>query len=190
MMHLYQSEYARQYILKNQLGTCMKLSDYINQDLFPKQKIDRNAKKDIVMYNPAKGYEYTQKIIAVCPNVQFVALKGFSREELNKVFDSAKLYIDFGNFPGKDRLPREAVLHDCCIITGKLGASAYYEDVPIKDEYKFDAVESNIPAIVEKIKFVLKNYADVVGDFDAYRKIVAEEQELFCKEIEHIFIEQ
>ena len=30
-----------------------------------------------------------------------------------------KLYIDFGGFPGKDRLPREAVMHDCCIITGK-----------------------------------------------------------------------
>jgi hypothetical protein len=188
IFHLYQSEYARQYIIKNNLGYHERLSDYINPDLFPNVKINRKSKKDIVLYNPAKGYEFTKKIIDSCPKIKFVALKGMNREELNKVFDSAKLYIDFGNFPGKDRLPREAVLHDCCVITGRQGASAYYEDVPINDEFKFNADESNIQDITNKIVYILNNYDEVVEYFDVYRKIVAQEQNLFYKEIQHIFI--
>ena len=190
MVHLYQSEYAHQYILTHRLGHCEKLSDYINPDLFPKKAIDRAAKKDIVLYNPAKGYEFTQKIMAACPGIEFVALRGMSRAQLSEIMDKAKLYIDFGSFPGKDRLPREAVLHDCCIITGKLGASAYYEDVPIDEAYKFDVEEKNVPAIEDKIQYVLSNYDAIAGQFDAYREIVAGEQELFYKEIEAIFTEK
>lgn len=189
MIHLYQSEYAHQYILNHHLGLCEKLSDYINPDLFPKTAIDRAAKRDIVLYNPAKGYEFTKKIMAACPEIEFIALRGMSRAQLSKVMDAAKIYIDFGNFPGKDRLPREAILHDCCVLTGRFGASAYYEDVPIDEAYKFDVTDENVPAIAAKIRYVLSNYDSIVGQFDIYREIVAGEQELFYKEIVSIFTE-
>ena len=140
VIHLYQSEYAHQFIVKHNLGTCAPLSDYINRELIPNYEIDRSKKENIVLYNPAKGLAFTQKVITLLPEYNFVPLKNLTREQLKDCFDKAKLYIDFGNFPGKDRLPREAVLHACCIITGRLGASAYHEDVPIRDEYKFDVV--------------------------------------------------
>lgn len=187
MIHLYQSEYAHQYILTHRLDECKKLSDYINSDLFPKQRINHNTKQDIVLFNPKKGYEYTKKIIEALPSVKFVALQGMNRNQLNKAFDSAKLYIDFGHFPGKDRLPREAVLHDCCILTGKFGASKYYEDVPINDNFKYDITKSNIQQIVDKIMHILNNYEDMNRQFDSYRKIVTEEQYIFYQEIEDIF---
>ncbi len=37
----------------------------------------------------------------------------------------AKLYIDFGYHPGKERMPREACLLDCCLIIGKDGSAKY-----------------------------------------------------------------
>lgn len=187
IIHLYQSEYAHQYILNHRLGECKKLSDYINPDLFPKQGINHNLKQDIVLFNPKKGYEYTKKIIEALPHVKFVALQDMNRNQLNEAFDSAKLYVDFGHFPGKDRLPREAVLHDCCILTGRFGASQYYEDVPIGDNFKYDITTSNIQQIANQIIHILDNYEDMNRQFDLYRKIVADEQNLFYGEIENIF---
>ena len=58
--------------------------------------------------------------------VKFIPLRGLSREQLNDLFFKAKIYIDFGKFPGKDRLFREAALNNCCILTGKFGALYFY----------------------------------------------------------------
>jgi len=44
---------------------------------------------------------------------------------------SRKLYVDFGKHPGKDRMPREAAVHGCCIITGRRGAAGNPFDIPI-----------------------------------------------------------
>ncbi|KAL3809235.1 hypothetical protein ACHAXA_005283 [Cyclostephanos tholiformis] len=46
-------------------------------------------------------------------------------------------YIDFGPHPGMDRLPREAALAGCIVITNREGAAAHDEDVPLPQEFKF-----------------------------------------------------
>lgn len=188
VIHMYQSQYACEYIKAHNLGRSYPLSDYINMELLPGEPIDKSKKEDIILYNPRKGLEFTKKIIQTLPEYKFVALQGMNRTELNEVFDKAKIYIDFGSFPGKDRLPREAVMHDCCIITGKLGASAYHEDVPIADKYKFDTIDDNLHAIGERIREVINDYESMNADFESYRTIVRGEQKVFYKEIEEIFL--
>lgn len=182
--HLCQSQYAFQHVKELGGSKIVSLSDYINTAFVASSLVN---KKDVILYNPSKGYAFTQKVIHKMPNYKFVALKGFSRDELVALLGTAKLYIDFGHFPGKDRLPREAVVNGCCIITGKNGASAYYEDVPIQDDYKFDSVAKNIPAIVEKIKYVLANYDVCNNDFESYRTTVFGEKEKFFEEIDNVF---
>ena len=188
VIHMYQSQYACEYIKSQNLKRSFPLSDFINMDLQPKTPIDKSKKENIILYNPRKGLKFTQKVMNQVPEYKFMALQGMNRSELNDVFDKAKLYIDFGGFPGKDRLPREAVMHDCCIITGRNGASAYYEDVPISDKYKFDTIDANLLAIGERIREVINNYELLNADFESYRAIVRGEQKVFYKEIEDIFI--
>ena len=90
----------------------------------------------------------------------------------------SKAYIDFGNHPGKDRLPREAAINGCCVITDRRGSAAFSQDVPIPDEYKFEDTDDNIPQIVDKINDTLSNYNNKKHDFDEYRnKILAEHQQ-------------
>lgn len=191
IVHLYQSVYALNYLHNHELSPCFPLSDYISPQLIPNYAIDHSQKEDVILYNPAKGYDFTQHIIELLPEYKFVALRGFNRQELNELFDRAKLYIDFGNFPGKDRLPRECVLHDCCIITGNLGASAYHEDVPIPDEYKFDITlpSKNIVFILNQIRNVMAHYEERIVNFKSYKKIIIGEQSKFYKEINNLFIE-
>lgn len=186
LIHLYQSHYAQYHLYKLGMHKVLPLSDYINCELLTRNpNID---KEDVILYNPSKGYRFTRKILKKMPNYHFVALQGFNREQLNEIMDKAKLYIDFGEFPGKDRLPREAALHDCCIITGRQGASFFYEDMPINDSYKFDAKSKNLDAICSSIENVIINYESCIGDFSDYRNLIRNEQKIFNSQIDSIFL--
>ena len=185
IIHFYQSYYAYKHISNLGFTHKLPLSDYININFI--NDIE-TPKEDIILYNPSKGYAFTKKIIKRMRNYEFVPLKGLTRGQLADLMGRAKLYIDFGEFPGKDRLPREAVMNGCCIITGRKGASAYYEDVPLSDDYKFIARNENLPQIVNRIKQVLNNYSNCKSDFDSYRSKVSEEQDVFYNEIDNAFI--
>ena len=120
--------------------------------------------------------------------MEFVPLKGLSRDELVALMNKAKLYIDFGEFPGKDRLPREAIINGCVILTGKLGASYFYEDVAIPQDYKIETKKSNIPLVKERIDYIFEHYEDCYKDMDFYKSRILEEKEVFYKEVEKAFI--
>jgi hypothetical protein len=46
-------------------------------------------------------------------------LRGLDREQLRRAFLDPSCTSTFGHHPGKDRLPREAALHGCCVITAR-----------------------------------------------------------------------
>ena len=185
IIHFYQSKYAQHHLYDLGFYRVLPLTDYINVNFLSNSS---GEKKDIVLYNPAKGWSFTRRIIKALPNVKFVALKGLSRNEMKQLLGEAKLYIDFGTFPGKDRIPREAVISGCCVITGNLGASRFYEDVPIEEQYKFNVNKSNISSICDSIMNILKNYELCNSHFDNYRRIIKLEQKDFYEEITRAFL--
>lgn len=188
VIHFVQSEYAREFLKEKEIQKIEFLSDYLN-DIFLKETIDYSSKnrKNIVLYNPKKGIEFTKKIIKQFPNIKFVPLENMTPDEVKEFCKMSKVYIDFGNHPGKDRFPREAAILGCCIITGKRGSAKYYEDVKISDEYKFDDLESNIEKIGNKINEIFKNYDIKIKDFEIYRDMIKNEENQFEKDIEKIF---
>jgi len=163
------------------------LSDYLNPE-FLKTQYDPSKKEDIVAYNPRKGFAFTRKIISSAKDIKFVPITGGKRQKVMETLQRAKVYIDFGNHPGKDRIPREAAILGCCVIVGKRGSARFYEDVPIPDEYKFDAKLENIPKIIEKIKDCFENYEERVRDFDHYREIIRNEPQRFVEDLRKIFV--
>lgn len=184
-LHFTQSYYAKDFLNgKGILG--YMLSDYISEDI-TSCKTDENNKENIVTYNPKKGIKFTKKIIQASKNIRFVPLVNLSRPELIETLKASKVYIDFGNHPGKDRIPREAALLKNCIITGKRGSSKYFEDVPISDEYKFNESDGEIKNIVATIQDCICNHETRFLDFNEYCKTIKNEENIFDKEIKNIF---
>ena len=146
-------------------------------------------RKNIVLYNPAKNYKFTKKVLKSdsFTNIKFIPLKGYSQKELCELYQSSKLYIDFGTFPGAERIPKEAVINGCNILTGRNGASNFYGDVPIKDEYKIDSIDKNISIIQTKIVSMINSYEQIFNDFDEYRKTVENLEDNFMKDINILF---
>ena len=108
-------------------------------------------------------------------------------EEVPGMMKKAKVYIDFGYHPGKERMPRESCLMDCCLIIGKNGSAKFKEDMPILEEYHFDIKDKNIDAIALKIKDCLINYDDNIKNFYDYKKVLLNEKETFSNDVKSVF---
>lgn len=180
----YQSEYARIFLEKRGFKRIVPLKDYINTDHYSSDCM--SAKEDLVLYNPKKGYIYTQKLINAAPDINWVPIINMCREEVISLMRKAKVYIDFGNHPGKDRLPRECAVNGCCIITGKRGAAGNDLDVCIPKEYKFDETDNVLP-VISCIRSTLDNYSQVVDLFSDYRDRILREQEEFVEQALKLF---
>ena len=166
-----------------------KCGDLLNADFYDEPWTE-SERSDVVLFNPAKATPFMQKIIDACPDVTFKPIQGMTRAEVIDTMRHSKLYVDFGEFPGRERMPREAVLCGCCLITSRLGSAAYYED--FSHSYKYESKDSHIWAIVNQIRYVLSHYEECRHDFDMFRELLRAEAVLLSeqyKQLEGAFYE-
>jgi hypothetical protein len=178
LKHYAQSNYALDYLKSNGINGQL-LSDpipiYTSHDYLQslQEKCSKATRLNTILYNPHKGKKVVDLLISYFPNWHFFPLSGFNREELANKFLESKLYIDFGHHPGKDRLPREAAIHGCCVITGLYGSACNYLDV-------------NIP-FKEKVSLIFNDFEKCSAEFSEYRETISQEQVEFEKQINQIF---
>lgn len=176
-----QSFYAIDFLKRNGFQTYYPLSDYINYT-FDNNNISK--REDLILYNPKKGIKFTQKLINQFPYYKWIPIVNLSYKEVCDLMNRAKIYIDFGNHPGKDRLPREAILSGLCIITGKRGSAFFYEDIPISERYKFDENSFDETRFKNLIDNIFENFENEIINFSHYRKIIMQSKEKFESEVD------
>lgn len=145
----------------------------------------KNRKKQI-LYNPLKPSILMRKFMKAFPHYTYIPLKGLTPEGLVSLMKESRLYIDFGKFPGPERLPKEAAICGCCILTGTNGAAAFYGDVRIPEEFKIS--HNDLPKIKEKIDDLLDNYDDNIAKFQPYRDMVLSLESNFIGQIKQYFV--
>ncbi len=162
--------------------------DYINPSFLKNTgRIEKDLSNKIILYNPRKGIKEISKIIKSSPELTWVPIQNMNAGQIQEIMAKSLLYVDFGENPGRDKMLRESVSQDCCIISGRNGSSAYYEDLMIPEEYKFNFSEEQIPKIIAKIKDVLNNYADHISQFTIYKEMVLNEEIAFERKLKEIF---
>ena len=186
--HLAQSHYAMALLKKEQIEASY-LSDFLSRPFFERAKELQEIKKEnIVLFNPAKGHRFTSKIMAKAPDLNWIPIQNMSPAEVADLLARAKVYIDFGHHPGKDRFPREAALLNCCIITGKRGSAYYDEDLNIPKPYKINDFKFNIGRITRLIRSCLQDYERHTKDFDHYRDLIRKEEQQFTDDLRSVFV--
>ena len=190
ILHLVQSQYALDF-LHNTLNikeNIYYLSDYINSEFFTSaEDADSSARTDTVLFNPRKGISKALELISKSDyRIKWQALSGLTPAGMREVMRSAKVYIDFGHHPGKDRIPREATICGCHIITNKEGSAKNDIDVPIPAQYKFDN-NHDPQEIVNQIYSLIENYDEKFSDYQSYRDMISNEFIEFEKDIIKFF---
>ena len=176
ILHMTQSFYVEEYVRGLGAKRVFPISEPVNKEFFRDYR--ETQRSNVVLYNPAKMTKFQEQLMkeaTIYEDIYFKPLKGLTIEQMADELRTHKLYIDFGPFPGRERIPREAVLCGCCLITGKNGASQYFKDIPILSKYKFESENSNIGSIIAAMKHILQNYETCRPDFDYFRSILRDE---------------
>lgn len=181
--HLFQSHYARSRLRRRGMNGAL-LSDYLSLAPTPDDAAPRD---DLILYNPKKGIEITDRLKRQWPDLRFLPIVDMTREQVEEAFRRAKIYIDFGEHPGKDRLPREAAAMGTVVMVGIRGAAAFDEDVTLPAIYKL-AVDGRLPARFRAL------VDDIMADFPThqaaqrpYRQVIAVEREVFAQQVRDVF---
>lgn len=189
--HLAQSEYARLFLVGKGLQRVQMLTDYLRDDFVAAvtQSTSVGQRLRRVAFNPKKGWEQTQKIMALAGDaIEFVRLENMRPDQVRDTLLTAMVYMDFGHHPGRDRIPREAGICGCGVITGRRGSAANQVDVPIDAMYKID---ESAPDFAQQAVRVLLDILDQrerhQSAFDGYRQVISDQKRTFFGEVRALF---
>lgn len=188
--HFVQSEYARLFLKLNGVpdSKIHTVEDYLNQAFLNKAtQVNLSQKENIVAYNPKKGFEITSVLIKFAPDINWRPIENMTPAQVQELLASSKIYIDFGNHPGKDRIPREAAISGCVVMVGKRGAAANDVDINIPDEFKFD-MKATPRNIIKKIYEVFENFPAAHEKQAAYRARIFDDKNRFTNEVARAFV--
>ncbi len=183
LIHVAQSYYAIKKLSVLGVKDARLLTDYLRDDFLENADYSLELKENIVVYNPKKGIETTQKIMqqSIGIGLEWVPLINMTPEQVISLLKRAKIYIDFGEHPGRDRIPREAALCGCVVMTGQKGSAGNDVDVPIPRGYKFlDAGQYDQVCLC--MKDVAENFAEHHQHFESYRDWVRQNKSRFFQE--------
>ena len=191
IFNLYNSEYVRRYLINNNIDEkrMMYLCAPIDDAYF--EKIDTGMKKKRITYNPAKIAdkafmdEFLRRVSIEMPETGIIAIEGMRRTEVYEVLKSSMIYVDFGLFPGPERIPRQAVALYNNVLTSKKGSASNNIDVPIDDRFKIEIKKDNLGYAVDMTKKMLGGYESYVKFFDAYRNKAKKQHDVFTEEAVH-----
>jgi hypothetical protein len=187
--HLTQSHYGKLFLNENGINDVFHLSDYLGYEHLNKN-VDVSQKENIICYNPKKGIEITKKIISALPDSKFVPIQNMTASQVSGLLDKSKIYIDFGTHPGKDRIPREAAMAKCIVITGRQGSAANSVDIAVPDKYKLNEYDDNFTYHVQHLVHdIFSQFEQSLEDFEHYRNKIRGEKLEFEKEVKD-FIER
>ena len=139
-LHLCQSQYAWDHV--RWIGKRMMLTDYVEVEQM------QRVRQPQVAINPAKDAGLLRPFVE-SGRFQIVQLRGMTSTQVSEALHSSQVYVDFGRHPGRDRLPREAALAGCSVLSTFLGAATYWEDMPLPNWYKFEMLDELIGKVAE-----------------------------------------
>jgi len=142
---------------------------------------------NIIVYNPVKGADLSKSFRALYPDYDYFPLQNLNEEGIVNALKSAKIYIDFGDFPGKDRIPREALMCNCIIFIHNAGCATDFESFPIDNFFRFsnDDIENGV--LNAKVAYTLQHY-EKMQDLQQYMKqTIYQSPQKFRSQIKTLF---
>ena len=181
--HGYQSNYAKNFLDAIQLRQSFSLSDYTPTYSAPSSKRHKNAVSINAGGKVIFDIDKLANDIQIACGCEVHLLRNMTREQVYELLESSKLYIDLANFPGKDRMPREAMLRGACVFVTDAGAG-HGDDFGLPREFIFDV--NDIGIVANMAKRILDNYQFYLQLTQPAIDRVHREQLIFHREVNSI----
>lgn len=181
------SKFAYEYVTKTLGLPAFYMIEPISKEFLDRGVIQENStiRENSVAYNPSKPSKIMDKLLNR-KDINFIPIKNMTPEEISDLFRKVKLYVDFGNFPGPERLPKEAVYNGANILVAYKNAAKNDFDIAIPEQYKIKDY-NNEELVVKLIKEMLTNYDKQYNDFEKFRVQIDKLESNFIVAIKTIF---
>jgi len=132
--HAWQSHYARKFIDALMLAeVVLPLSDYTVDMRRYAAPMPWDERPLLALFNTnhkvvADWRGIVAKVAELDPEIECVPVGG-TREGVAAMFARARIYVDLGSMPGKDRMPREAVAQGCQSLVSFYGGGQDLMDI-------------------------------------------------------------
>ena len=186
--HAAQSAYAKAFLAALGVTDVAMLSDYTVVHSRDKGRLLANRPLRAVCNGSAKviaDISYLRERLAAASGAEVSLIRGLRRCDVYDAFETARLFIDLGNFPGKDRMAREALLLGANVIIAACGSGAYREDFPIPDQCRVSVHSTS--AILELAAQMLIDPAAFQDAFEPARERIRAEESVFAAETLAVF---
>lgn len=180
--HIFQSAYARARV--NEIGLDGPMvSDYINwQD--PAGTVS-NGKVNDLCYLASKAPGVEHLINRLRDRFSVITIEKMTPQEVWRTLRETRFFLDFGPQPGKDRVPREAIINDCIPIVRNVGAARFFEDTPLPDVLKIPTLSmANHQFLIDRISRLMQGSENLVNSLGFYKKKIKLEKSQFYREVE------
>lgn len=189
VINLCASQYAYDYVTKKLKYPAAKCIEPISLD-FLKKGSYRNPqdRKSIVVYNPAKPSKLMETLLKR-NKLNYIPLQNMNPDQIANLFRKVKLYIDFGEFPGPERIPKEAVYNGANILVVSRNASKNDFDINIPLKYKINENKTkDIKYIENEIIENINNYETNFSDFETFKLQIENLEVNFISSLRSVFL--
>ncbi|TFD91851.1 hypothetical protein E3T61_07700 [Cryobacterium lactosi] len=190
-LHLVQSHYAWAFLYSQLNVVPTLISDYT--PLFRIEGFRSTGTTDrgrTVAFNPKKGSELTERVIAKSRGIEWRPLINMTADDVYTSLASTAIYMDLGQHPGKDRMPREAAFLGAVTIVARRGAGAFTQDVPLPWQHKVHPTDPQFlegtVALLDRILAEPQSHLDTQNE---YRSSLLREKEVFFAEVQRAFVQ-
>ncbi len=186
VIHITNSHFAANYCRKKGSTHTYVLHNPIREEFCSYQPDFKNREK-LILFGPKTPKYIIWRMRKHLPKFSIVRIRKTPFEQVVELMSKAVIFAEFGNSPGRDRMPREAVMSGCIIFMNTRGAAAFKDDFNIPREYTIPDSPGNTKYILQQITNRALNYQDYIGDFDEFRNQLREEKKNFIGNTKEIF---
>lgn len=192
VLHLCASKHAFLYVSKKFKLEPQYLVEPISLNFLEynrEHKLDNltaSSRNDVILYNPSKPSKIMKDLLDL-KQFEFKPLKGMTPLELIDTYRRAKLYIDFGEFGGPERIPKETVFNGCAILVANHNAAKNDFDVAIPEKFKLNDF-NDVEIVSSRISDTLENYDLYINEFESFRQKINSLEDNFLDAIKRIFV--
>jgi len=170
-----QSHYGQGFLRSTFDRDSFILTDYPQ----PAASVDAPRERNVVSYNGYKGQWKIDDLRRRLPEVDFVPIEKMSFDQVRETLARSSIYVEIGNLPGRDRLPREAANLGTPTILLSRGSGYCWADFPLGERYRFAYTEDWADHMAPVIAETLADTSEINATQADFRAWVAGEPERY-----------
>ena len=198
LLHFHQSDYAARFLRQAGAAQYFPLSDYTDPNFLHRSQVMEDNppitdRRDIITFFPNKGAALAARFLEGADRLRgtasFLPIREMTKAQVRAALFGARVYIDFGHHPGKDRVPREAAIAGAVVLLHEAGAARCFADHPLAAAYRFTEEDVTSGALHRRIDAILDDPAGHFAAQRTYRQAILLERERFDLEVRGLFFE-